>query len=281
MFGNKNNLAADKGTETPSFLQRGTALLLANKTAVDANPRKDVQYPNWGVRYVNNRQGIHTFRRVDELCNNGVGIMLTEPPLQVEYQGGHWSAWTFLSKEFVAKQRRSQHTTLGAGFIFNGFASAKVGTMLILNTQTGADVDTPGQQTSRLYCSELMYQAWRDTCLASSEARDAHLPAGGLKFVVIALVVNQGTCSTMRHVVELRRLLGPPTEAGPVTFSSSDEDEHLDAFRMLVGTDNGQPVARLCADHAESLGAKQIVKVHVWSEMPCNPEFGALAFELG
>ncbi|RAL63615.1 hypothetical protein DID88_003659 [Monilinia fructigena] len=264
----------------PYYLQRGTELLLANKTAVDANPQKDVEYPDWSDRYVNEKEGVHDEDGLEDYCENSFSIMLTEPKINLEPIGRHWSGWTFLNKEFISNSNTPKYKAYDSGWIFGGSASAKLDTMIVVYTKSAVDVDTPKNNTTRLYCSELMYQAWRGTCLASSETRDKDLPMGGLKFIAIGLISNRGTYLAIQNAVELRSRSDPSMGEGSVTFSSSDENEDLDIFRMLVGTDNGRPVVRMCADHAKSLGGKQIVKVHVWNNMPYSPGFGGLVFEL-
>ncbi|TGO24788.1 hypothetical protein BPAE_0095g00460 [Botrytis paeoniae] len=64
-----------------------------------------------------------------------------------------------------------------------------------------------------------------------------------------------------------------------MTVKRTFDDPSSDEFKMLMGTVNGRPIGRLCADHAESLNGKQVQKIHVWNEF--IPSFGALIFELG
>ncbi|KAB8291584.1 hypothetical protein EYC80_006384 [Monilinia laxa] len=214
----------------PNYLQRGTALLLANKIAVDANPQKDVEYPDWSDRYVNETEGFHDYSEMENYCDCGFATMLKEPKIHVEPKGNHWSVWTLICKEFID----SMNTTKSRSWVFGSYASAKVDTMVIIYTNTAADVDDPDLNTSRLYCSELMYQTWRGTCLASSETRDKDLPMGGLKFIAVGLISNLGTYATIQNAAESRGRSDSSTE-GSITFSSSDENEDLATFQMLVG----------------------------------------------
>ncbi|KAI9641377.1 hypothetical protein NHQ30_010179 [Ciborinia camelliae] len=264
--------------EPIEYLQRGTALLRANEVAVNAIPRKDVQYPHWSIRYVTEAGG-HGLEDAGSLCNYGIGEILADPQLKINDEGKHWSNFNFFSKQVADARNRNVYVYLHVGSVVTTFVSARAQTIIMLNSSAQSDIDIPGEDIPRLYNSELMYQAWRDTCIAY-QAGDGDSEIKNLKFIIRAPIVNLGTNYMIEVILQALGLSEKEIVQGPrLTFSSSDDN--ADAFKMLLGTDNGRPVARMCADHAESLGGKKVVKIHVWYEMPENIGASALVFELG
>ncbi|ESZ91214.1 hypothetical protein SBOR_8388 [Sclerotinia borealis F-4128] len=274
------------------YLRRGTAVLLANELAVTAIPQTEIQYPHWNNRYMNKLRG-HSIPKAGILCDGGLAAIFSDPQLQIDDTDNHWYAYSFLSQEVARRKNKAKYAYLGTGNVASIFASAKAGTIIMLNSCTAADIPTPGQDTPRLYNSELMYQAWRDTCSAYSSAENSTALAlqKSLKFIIRAPIANHGTYSTIEGLLDKRDLSTEEWEAGPrVTYTVIDEHEvdnedrnmdmDKDAFAMLCGTANGRPVVRMCADHAQSLGGKRVVRVHVWYDMPKNEAFAALVFEL-
>lgn len=270
------------------YLQRGTNGLNALTNAIKANPRQDKCYPLWRIRYTNQCDG-YLVGNAGQLCDNGIASILADPQLQIEDKSRQWYIYDFYSKE-VAKHRAA-YDNAGLGNVAFIYAAAQRGTLIILNSSSESDVDIPGLNTPRLYNSELMFQAWRDTCNSHAAASAATNRNAGrststtdrtlqnLRFIIRAPIVNQGTHYTIEDVLETSGFTKAQIRAGPrVTFSSSDENP--EAFSMLLGTANGLPVARMCADHAESLGGKTVHKVHVWYDMPGSRGYSALVYEL-
>ncbi|KAF7944162.1 hypothetical protein EAE96_010566 [Botrytis aclada] len=136
------------------------------------------------------------------------------------------------------------------------------------------------EDTPRLYNSELIYQAWRDavTANATGEYPKAVSKLTDLRYIIRAPIGNQGTFATMRDVLLSQGVSKVQLDSG-VTVKRTFDDPSSDEFKMLMGTVNGRPIGRLCADHAESLKGKQVQKIHVWNEFITS--FGALIFELG
>ncbi|QSZ29340.1 hypothetical protein DSL72_003854 [Monilinia vaccinii-corymbosi] len=267
---------------TPTeYLDRGNALHCAIHAAVNAQPQVDVASPNWHDRYMNRADYPE---KPEELFPGGVPELLTHPTLHIDqYLSSDWSIHSFYSRGFFAQPGNGSpyDADNGIGNVVDTLASARARTMIVLNqgAEPDVDVDMPGRNPPpRLNCSELIYQAWRDSCRRAS-ARNWPRYLRCLKFVVVAQIVNRGTYYTIQDVLRMRGLSGNAMYAAAgEAFSASGKDGR--AFRMLLGTVNGRPIARMCADHAESLGGKRVVKIHVWHDMPGRRGMSALVFEL-
>lgn len=277
------------------YLQRGGNVLSMCTSATSSVPRNEIYYPHWSIRYVN-RGGRHNMPDAGSLSNGGMASIFADLALNIDHMS-MWSEFNFYSKTEASKGFRSYNC------VANIVVSAHTGTILMLNAKAEADleIEAPGQDTPRLYNSELMYQAWRDSCAANSVAGAGDLK--NLKYIIVAPIHNEGTNQTIEDVLLERHIadsFGSVTDGEddlielfmksgyfpevPLEVKERDTipatDANPDHFRMLMGTANGRPVARMCADHADSLGGKQVGKVHAWNGMPMNDGCKALVFEL-
>ncbi|KAF7865980.1 hypothetical protein EAF04_006143 [Stromatinia cepivora] len=268
------------------YLERGNIVLLANQTALNMDPRRDIPYPDWNIRYVNTPGG-HGKDNPDSLDMNAMGFIFSDPKLETEWSGDHWSIYNFTTRKVYEMARRGEDP-LGFGCVARIYVSVKTGTLIINIQDAEADFD-PDSDTTRLYCSELMYQAWHDACTVhlTSNPGESHLRK--LKYVIIHHIINHGTLWTIQDAlisqgVSPVSILQCNDEKG--TFTSCDDNTWSDEFKMLLGTANGRCVARMCADHAQTLG-KQVKKVYariyypayIWDRDP-EDRIGALIFEL-
>ncbi|TEY87432.1 hypothetical protein BOTCAL_0002g00400 [Botryotinia calthae] len=246
------------------YLERGNAVLKANRIAINNTPRREVAYPHWNIRY-------------------GMAKVLTE--LGIEYEGHHWSEYNLSSKEVVKPENKEKYQHLRFVNVAQIYASAKIATIFTSNQWEYADFDIPGVDTPRLWNSELLFQAWRDTCAAHSSQSGGDIQSlqalqmKKLKYVIIAPISNDGTAITLSDALKIKGLSIEDNELKMVTFSSNDISTASAEFRMLMGTANARPVARMLTDHAESLGAKRVVKIHACLLMP-DYNLPMLAFEL-
>ncbi|KAF7942957.1 uncharacterized protein EAE97_006411 [Botrytis byssoidea] len=246
------------------YLERGHAVLEANRIAINNTPHQDVAYPDWNIRY-------------------GMETVLTE--LGVEYEGNYWSRYSLSSKEVVNPANKEKYQYLWSANVAEIYASAKFGTFFTLNQWADADLDNPDMYTPRLWNSELLFQAWRDACYTyvsptGGDVEIMHpLQMQKLKYVIIAPISNVGTYTTICDALKIKGLSIADNKYNMVTFSCNDISTASAEFAMLMGTTNARPVVRMLADHVESLGAKRVVKIHAWLSMP-QFECPMLVFEL-
>ncbi|TGO90022.1 hypothetical protein BPOR_0083g00230 [Botrytis porri] len=264
------------------YLERGNAVLQANRIAINATPHQDVAYPNWNIRYVN-VDGGHDRAISEYLSRYGMATALTD--LGIEHEGNYWSRYSLSSREVVNPVNKEKYQDLRSANVAEIFASPKFGTIFTLNQWADADFDDPDIFTPRLWNSELLFQTWRDTCYTYVS------PTGGnveilhplqmqkLKYVIIAPISNHGTFITICDALKIKGLSIEDNEFNMVTFSCNDISTASAEFTMLMGTTNARPVARMLTDHVDSLGAKRVVKIHAWLSMP-KFECPMLVFEL-
>ncbi|TGO25755.1 hypothetical protein BPAE_0073g00210 [Botrytis paeoniae] len=259
----ENYTTGESEVLTPiEYLERGHAVLEANRTAINNTPHQDVAYPDWNIRYVN-VDGGHD-RGISEFFSRyGMATVLTE--LGIEHEGYYWSRYNLSSKEVVNPANKEKYQDLRSVSVAAIYASAKFGTIFTLNQWADADFDNPDVYTPRLWNSELLFQAWRDTCAAYVS------PIGGdmqilrplqmkkLKYVIIAPISNNGTYTTICDALKIKGLSIEDNKFNMVTFSCNDISTASAEFTMLMGTTNARPVARMLTDHVESLGAKRVI----------------------
>ncbi|KAF7943085.1 hypothetical protein EAE96_011028 [Botrytis aclada] len=234
---------------TPTeYLERGILVLEANRIAINNTPHLDVVYPDWNIRYVN-VDGGHDFEISEFLSRYGMAKVLTK--FGIEHEGKYWSRYSLSSKEVVNPTNKGKYQHLRSLNVAEIYASAKFGTMFTLNQWAAADLDITNIFTPRLWNSELLFQAWRDTCYAYVS------PTGEDMEIVFP--------SQMR---KLKGLSIKDNKYNMVTFSCNDISTASADFTMLMGTTNARPVARMLTDHVESLGAKRVAKIHVWLSIP-------------
>ncbi|KAF7940026.1 uncharacterized protein EAE98_000153 [Botrytis deweyae] len=246
------------------YLERGHAVLEANRVAINNTPHQDVAYPDWNIRY-------------------GMTTAFTE--LGIEHEGDYWSRYSLSSKEVGNPANREKYQDLRTNNVAEIYASPKFGTIFTTNQWADADFDIPDVYTPRLWNSELLFQTWRDTCYTyvaptGGDVEILHpLQMQKLKYVIIAPISNNGTYTTICDALEIKGLSIEENEFNGVTFSCNDISTASAEFAMLMGTTNARPVARMLTDHVKSLGAKRVVKIHAWLSMP---QFGCpmLVFEL-
>ncbi|TGO48368.1 hypothetical protein BCON_0242g00040 [Botryotinia convoluta] len=268
---------------TPTkYLERGYVVLEANRIAINNTPHKDISYPDWNIRYVN-VDGGHDWEISEFFSRYGMATILRE--FGIEHEGYHWSKYNLSSKEVVNPANKEKYRDLRSVNVAAIYASAKIGTIFTPNQWADADFDIPDVDTPRLWNSELLFQAWRDTCAAYVS------PIGGdiqilqslqmkkLKYVIIAPISNDGTSKTISDAFKIKGLSIEDNKSNMVTFSCNDISTASAEFTMLMGTTNARPVARMLTDHVESLGAKRVVKIHAWLFMP-EFECPMLVFEL-
>ncbi|KAF7929041.1 hypothetical protein BELL_0312g00010 [Botrytis elliptica] len=263
---------------TPSeYLNRGIKVIRAIEDAIHTTPRQDTPFPDWNIRYFN-PDGRHGQDSIERLCFGAMRNILTDPKHPIDFEGYHWSEFNFHSKGYT--NRGFDAVWPGFNCVCNLWVSAKVGTVIVQTSATATDLDIPGLDTPRLYNSELIYQAWRDAVTANVTGSSPQVVSKltDLKYIIRAPIGNSGTLATMRDVLLSQGVSKGQIES-EVTVKRTFDDPSSDEFKMLMGTVNGRPIGRLCADHAESLNGKQVQKIHVWNKfIPC---FGAMIFELG
>ncbi|KAF5871388.1 uncharacterized protein Bfra_007904 [Botrytis fragariae] len=265
---------------TPAeYRNRGIKVIRAIEDAIHTIPRQDTPYPDWNIRYFNPGGG-HGKDSVERLCFGAFRNILTDPKHPIDFEGYHWSDFNFHSKEYTNRGFDAVWPQFNC--VCNVWVSAKVGTVIVQMSDTKTDLDIPGLDTPRLYNSELIYQAWRDAVTANvtGELPPVRIVSKltDLKYIIRAPIGNSGTLATMRDVLLSQGVSKDQLESR-VTVKRTFDDPSSDEFKILMGTVNGRPIGRLCADHAESLNGKQVQRIHVWNEF--IPSFGALIFELG
>ncbi|TGO36717.1 hypothetical protein BHYA_0116g00060 [Botrytis hyacinthi] len=265
---------------TPAeYRDRGIKVIRAIEDAIHTTLRQDTPCPDWNIRYFN-PGGRHGRDSIERLCFGAMRNILTDPKHPIDFEGYHWSDFNFHSKEYTNRGFDAVWPQFNC--VCNVWVSAKVGTAIVQMSDTKTDLNIPGLDTPRLYNSELIYQAWRDAVTANvtGEAPRDRVVSKliDLKYIIRAPIGNSGTLATMRDVLLSQGVSKGQLESGVVVKRTFD-DPSSDEFKMLMGTVNGRPIGRLCADHAESLNGKQVQKIHVWNEF--IPSFGALIFELG
>lgn len=254
------------------YLERGTAILAAIQAVTNANPAIDISYPDWSIRYVNIDKG-HNQVLPDLDDYNRV---FSDPQLQIESTGVHWSIYTIFTKAAVDASG-DVDSLLDYDSVAQMFLSPKTGTAFMTFSNTAADVDFPDVDRQRLFNSELLYQLWRDSCAA--QLKNGHTNESQLrklKYIICGPIVNLGTLWTIRDVLTSQEV--PEFAAGQKSRFTVDSSMSLE-LNMLMGTANGRPFGRLCADHAQTLGKKQIEKIHIFYPFPDAKE-GTLVFEL-
>lgn len=265
------------------YLERGNAVLEANRIAINNTPHREVAYPHWNIRYVNVDGGHQRDEDSDFFSRYGMAKVLTD--LGIEYEGHHWSEYNLSSKEVVKPENKEKYQHLRFVNVAQIYASAKIATIFTSSQWAYADFDIPGVDTPRLWNSELLFQAWRDTCAAHSSQSGGNIQSlqalqmKKLKYVIIAPISNDGTAITLSDALKIKGLSIEDNELKMVTFASNDISTASAEFKMLMGTANARPVARMLTDHAESLGAKRVVKIHACLLMP-DYNSPMLAFEL-
>ncbi|TEY84162.1 hypothetical protein BOTCAL_0020g00380 [Botryotinia calthae] len=264
---------------TPTeYRHRGATVIRAIEDAIYTIPRQDTPYPDWNIRYFNPGGG-HGKDCIERLCFGAMRNILTDPKHPIDFEGYHWSMYNFHSKEYTNRGFDAVWPQFNC--VCNVWVSAKVGTVIVQMSDTKTDLDIPGLDTPRLYNSELIYQAWRDAVTANvtGPSPQAVSQLTDLKYIIRAPIGNSGTLATMRDVLLSQGVPRDQLDNRGVTVKRTFDDPLSDEFKMLMGTVNGRPIGRLCADHAESLDGKQVLKIHIWNEF--MPFFGALIFELG
>ncbi|KAF7886609.1 uncharacterized protein EAF01_011287 [Botrytis porri] len=254
------------------YLERGTAVFNAIQTAINANPVVDVSYPDWNIRYVN----IHRFHNQVLPYLAGFNLVFSDPQLQIESAGAHWSSYTFFSRAAI-DAADDPNDLIDYDSVAQMFVSPKTGTAIMSFSNAAADTDIPDVDTPRLYNSELLYQGWRDACnaqLANGTMNESQLRK--LKYIICGPIVNLGTLWTIRDVLTSQEV--PEFAAGQKSRFTVDSSMSLE-LKMLIGTANGRAFGRLCADHAATLGKKQIEKIHIFYPFEEANE-GTLVFEL-
>ncbi|TGO74728.1 hypothetical protein BELL_0260g00070 [Botrytis elliptica] len=254
------------------FLERGTAITTAIQAAINANPVIDVSYPDWSTRYVN----IHSVHNQVLPDLDGFNRVFSDPELQIESAGAHWSFYTFFSRAAIDAED-DVSKLLDYDSVAQMFVSPKTGTAFMTFSNAEADIDIPNVDTQRLYNSELLYQGWRDACaaqLANGTMNKSQLRK--LKYIICGPIVNLGTLWTIRDVLTSQEV--PEFLAGQKSRFTVDSSMSLE-LKLLMGTANGRPFGRLCADHAQTLGKKQIEKIHIFYPFTETNE-GTLVFEL-
>lgn len=276
-----NEVNRDKGLGeilTPAeYRDRGIKVIRAIEDAIYTIPRQDTPCPDWNIRYFN-PGGRHGQDSIERLCFGAMRNILTDPKHSIDFEGYHWSNFNFHSKEYTNRGFDTVWPQFNC--VCNVWVSAKVGTVIVQMSDTKTDLDIPGLDTPRLYNSELIYQAWRDAVTANVTGPSPQVVSKltDLKYIIRAPIGNSGTLATMRDVLLSQGVSKVQLESG-VMVKRTFDDPSSDEFKMLMGTVNGRPIGRLCADHAESLNGKQVQQIHVWNEF--IPSFGALIFELG
>lgn len=266
---------------TPTeYLERGNAVLEANKIAINTTPHRDTLYSDWNIRYVN-RNGGHGQEKRQNIYKSSLAVIFAK--LGIEDEGCHWSFYNFVSK--AAMNSREIRESLETDIVASVYASAKTGTMVMTNMWGSADVDIPGLNTQRLWNSELLFQAWRDCCAywATAEGTQGSqaLHMKNLKHVIILPISNAGTHTTILDTFQIKELpIQTMNTQDMITFSSGENFSWSAEFKMLMGTNNARPTARMLTDHVESLGARQVLKIHAWFSTPHFPTMPTLAFEL-
>ncbi|KAJ8068145.1 hypothetical protein OCU04_003716 [Sclerotinia nivalis] len=263
------------------YLERGNAVLLANQTALNMDPRRDIQYPDWNIRYVNNPGG-HGKETPECQEEDAMGFIFSDPELQLDGPGDHWSEYNFCTRIFDETEKAGMNLAETSGCIAEINVSVKTGTMIVKYQDVKADWD-PDTDNARLYSSELMYQAWRDACTVHLTRNPGESHVRKLKYVIIDNIINQGTLWTIQDVLVSQGISPVSLLAGKkakISYSITSGDNNIcsDEFKMLLGTANGRTVVRMCADHAQTLG-KQVKKIYAWYHYP-QERAGALVFEL-
>ncbi|TEY40387.1 hypothetical protein BOTCAL_0434g00110 [Botryotinia calthae] len=254
------------------YLERGTTIINGIQTAISTSPVRDVSYPDWNIRYVN----VHKFHNQVLPDLDGFNRVFSDPQLQIESAGAHWSSYTIFSRASI-DAADDVNDLLDYDSVAQMFISPKTGTAFMTLSVAESDIDIPGVNTQRLYNSELLYQAWRDACaaqLASGNTNESQLAK--LKYIVCGPIVNLGTLWTIRDVLTSQQV--PKFSAGQKSRFTVDSSMSVE-FKMLMGTDNGRPFGRLCADHAQTLGKKQVDKIHIFYPF-AEYNDGTLVFEL-
>ncbi|KAF7951827.1 hypothetical protein EAE96_007125 [Botrytis aclada] len=254
------------------YLERGTAILSTIQAAINASPGRDTPYPDWSTRYVN----VHSLHNQVLPDLAGFNRVFSDPQLQIESAGAHWSFYTFFSRA-ATDAVDDVKSLLDYDSVAQMFVSPKTGTAFMTFSNAAADIDIPGIDTQRLYNSELLYQGWRDACtvqLANGTTNESRLRK--LKYIICGPIVNLGTLWTIRDVLTSQDV--PHFAAGQKSRFTVDSSMSLE-LKILMGTANGRPFGRLCADHVQTLGKKQIEKIHIFFPFERNNE-GTLVFEL-
>ncbi|CAD6444985.1 cc23268a-7c25-458d-a78f-20e61a1a7bb9-CDS [Sclerotinia trifoliorum] len=261
------------------YIERGTAVLLANQNALTMNPRREINYPSWHERYVSDplKHGIKVPAcwREDE-----AGFIFSDAELQIDGSGPQWSEYSFFTKKVNEMDNLNMVLPGYTGCVAEVHASPKTGTLVIKFQDAKADWD-PDTNYERLYNSELIYQAWGDACTVHLANNPGDFCFRKLRYVIIDNIINQGTLWTIQDVLIAEGVSPVSIMAGNkerITFERGDDNTCSEWFKMLIGTANGRPVARMCADHAQALG-KQVRKIYAWYHCP-REMVGALVFEL-
>lgn len=243
------------------------------------NPRRDILYPDWHARYVSDplKHGVKVPAcwREDE-----AGFIFSDPELQIDGSGPQWSEYNFFTKKVHEMDQLKMLLPGITGCIAEVHASVKTGTLVIKFQDSMADWD-PDTDPGRLHNSELIYQTWRDVCTLHLITHPGDFCLKKLKYVIIDNIINQGAIWTIQDVIIAEGGSSVSMRAGNkqrITFERGANDTCSDWFKMLMGTANARPVARMCADHAQTLG-KQVRKIYAWYNCP-DLMIGALAFEL-
>ncbi|KAF5867631.1 uncharacterized protein Bfra_010606 [Botrytis fragariae] len=255
-----------------TYLERGTAILNAIQTAINNNPARDVPYPDWSTRYVN----VHRLHNQVLPDLAGFNRVFSDPQLQIESAGAHWSFFTFFSRA-ATDAADDVNKLIDYDSVAQMFVSPKAGTAIMTFSNAAADIDIPDVDTQRLYNSELLYQGWRDACtaqLANGTTNESQLRK--LKYIICGPIVNLGTLWTIRDVLTSQEV--PEFAAGQKSRFTVDSSMSLE-LKILMGTANGRPFGMLCADHAQTLGKKQIEKIHIFYPFTETNE-GTLVLEL-
>ncbi|KAF7865959.1 hypothetical protein EAF04_006123 [Stromatinia cepivora] len=226
------------------YHRRGQTAVTANIDAIDSDPRNETSYPDWSIRYAN-LGGSNEVRNAGSLYDGFMAEILADPALNID-DTSNWSAYNFYTKS----------------------VASRLGNLAY---------DSVGTNIPRLYNSELMYQSWRDACNAYSRS-GAGDQMKNLKFIIRGPIVNEGTHNTIEDLLETDFSDHQLYLGAKATYSATGTTTSF--FKILMGTDNGIPVARMCTDHAESLGGKRVDKIHVWNYIPGSFGTDVLVFEL-
>lgn len=262
------------------YLERGTKVLQDMERALARRPRRDVEYPWFVHRYESPSVGkaMGSGPQAFE-GDNDTEFILHDAKLRININGHHWYHYDICSNEAVAKAAREGRQPQAVAALH---VSVRTGTIVIPWLSTAEDLDTPGVDNPRLFSSELIYQAWSHSCMHAGDGRNGSIALiAELQTIVLTTIANEGTLWSIRDVFAAQRL-PEPLGFNEGTQTVTLEDQSSIEFKILMGTVNGKPIARMCADHAATLGGKRIVRIHAWWPYGryAAEQGGAMAFEL-
>ncbi|CAD6445003.1 172a22c8-c1e6-4064-a58b-dd44fad90395 [Sclerotinia trifoliorum] len=262
------NLLALSRDEYISRVENATA---TDILAISEEPPVEIEYPDWTIRYAS-LGGSTEVTNIACLYDGFMAGILKDPALNID-DTSNWTSYNFYTKSVANRQNNRGPAAVGP--VASTIVSAKAATIIITLSNPEAEV---GRYIPRLYASELMYQSWRDTC-NEDDSIEAGYQVSNLKYIIRGPIVDQGIHDTIRDVLEATGFSSKEIDRGVrTTFSVTDVNPAL--LRRLMETEVGRSVARMCTDHPQSLGAKQVGKIHVWNDVLGSDADGVLVFEL-